>query len=1706
MGGRREVRVPCAVLTALLFSGVLNVQGAEPAVTVPFDGSARALLASGDVFDGIIHGRAIFAAGVAAQGLKVQRHAYDQVTAVQFEGLPFTGVREGTLAFWLNPSWEGLDGERHSLFSLSSGDGFRAYLVKNPAGLFDYSVCAPKQNQILSKCEFAADRWCHIAVTWDLARNRTALYLDGELVSSAGHARGPFVVPAGAATVDLWLGSRSSDRFSAVVGDAVYDELKLFDVALSAADVRALLLDAGMGEEATVVDLSNATLPSGTVNGLAAADVALFKRSHTDAVTVLDPAAAAVSFSCWFSLKDREYTTPTAFLSLAGDVELAMGTTGAGGQLAVKLGGKAFVSRYALAFDERHHVAVNITPKAWLELYIDGALQLSRPCAMAALGSITELRLGGTIADVTNILATCRPLSQAFLRACVKDVVPEAAASSLETRLWDVADAHTEVYGSRSRICLNGMWRVKPAPGYSMVPPEGAWGLIRVPGSYRSPLYEIYLEEAGALKEQDWAWQGKPLHDYRAGWYQRTFSTPKDSNGRHVFLNFTNVVANYARITVNGQLVDAPVSGSPYFTAIPDRRRIDVTHLLKSTNTVTVFIERQWNLWRGQPSINDHHEIALDDVWLETGPSPVQLLSTVVFPSFRQRSITLQLRLANPEGRRGAAQATASYSLRGMAAKQDRHPVTLSGEREQVVALSSAWETPEFWDLEHPRLYELRVDLHDGHGMLLDTAPRVVFGFREFWVENGEFYLNGKVTRLRLWSSPGIYRMRPYYGTGTGMKQWLAKLKDVGYNGTRCNPVRGRESQVGWETKFAESDRVGFYHLQSTPPYEGVVSLEDYRRHIERFVEAFGNHPSILMWYCDFNTCSYAWNQDPAKLNDTDYVPAHKTRQRAVALQARQTIRQVDPTREVFHHAGGNFGKIFGSMNYQSMGVPLQEQEDWPEQWARAHTQPLMTIECDFPFWNQFLHFDLEPSRGTAAQRGEKSGLVYLVNEHAARYFGDAAFRRVRLPESPVDLGHSRRWHSSMFSPRPENFTHTKALLTERIVKAWRGYGVSAIGHFPCGRGQRELYQSFRHMNMVYEIRNDIKKPGLRPDRSSSGFEVHRHALVDYTKPLPLLASHQRAFAPLLVFLGGRPDDFTNRDHAFYAGEQVIKSIVVVNDLTTDAELLLDWTLTRDGDSREIAGERGSHVVEAGAIAKLPLEFAAPEAFERTPCTLQLKAIRDGRVLVQDAMKLEFFPAHSPATCRDTAVAVYDPVGQTKALLNTAGLPYTDLRELADAAGKRLVIVGKHALGAEPPEVLRQLDASGMIENGLKLIVFEQKQCNLGNLVFERSSQRIAFVRTPDHPVVEGLTSADFRDWRGDSDTVPDYVVADEFSPHYPRDKWKCGNSGMVAGYVIRKPEYGNITPIVDCGFNLRHTPLLELRRERGVVVCCQLDVTGRYGVDPVATQVVDSLLAYMVSPLVPLRHLDTLYVGGEGDKAWLERAGVLFRPAAQLDGQYLRSAHVLICGAGSTEAMAANREDVLAFIRFGGGVFLMPGADTSWLPMGLGTEVRDVFRALLPQREDPLLRAIANADLYFREPRPMPVVTGGPAWAVKTDPAVILKADHGNGAIVVCTLDPNTIDGLWNQEKATRVLCRLLTNMHVGLGRGYRFFQSSTYRHNQLSAPGTDSKTASARAGAAGPDPATPDIGVPSDPLPVSWSPYIDELDFYDVDAFHNW
>lgn len=125
-----------------------------------------------------------------------------------------------------------------------------------------------------------------------------------------------------------------------------------------------------------------------------------------------------------------------------------------------------------------------------------------------------------------------------------------------------------------------------------------------------------------------------------------------------------------------------------------------------------------------------------------------------------------------------------------------------------------------------------------------------------------------------------------------------------------------------------------------------------------------------------------------------------------------------------------------------------------------------------------------------------------------------------------------------------------------------------------------------------------------------------------------------------------------------------------------------------------------------------------------------------------------------------------------------------------------------------------------------------------------------------------------------------------------------------MSGNVIRKPSYGNFTAVVDCGFNLMHSSLLEMRRGHGIVLFCQLDVTSRYGKDPAATMLTDNILKEMTNRYLPVGPQRVAYVGGDEGAKLLDRMGMQYQRLTPKNRWEIGSAQVVILGAGAEKEL----------------------------------------------------------------------------------------------------------------------------------------------------------------------------------------------------------
>ena len=96
-------------------------------------------------------------------------------------------------------------------------------------------------------------------------------------------------------------------------------------------------------------------------------------------------------------------------------------------------------------------------------------------------------------------------------------------------------------------------------------------------------------------------------------------------------------------------------------------------------------------------------------------------------------------------------------------------------------------------------------------------------------------------------------------------------------------------------------------------------------------------------------------------------------------------------------------------------------------------------------------------------------------------------------------------------------------------------------------------------------------------------------------------------------------------------------------------------------------------------------------------------------------------------------ILVYDPIGDTNAILLRAGITPQPLTRNADLASASLVIVGRKSFDADFLSLSETSGLENAVVNGLNLLVFEQTADEVLGLKLHEQSARRVFIASNDH-------------------------------------------------------------------------------------------------------------------------------------------------------------------------------------------------------------------------------------------------------------------------------------------------------------------------------------------------------------------------------------
>ncbi len=991
---------------------------------------------------------------------------------------------------------------------------------------------------------------------------------------------------------------------------------------------------------------------------------------------------------------------------------------------------------------------------------------------------------------------------------------------------WSLDSAYRQDNGLRARITLNGVWRLK-------FPDRKGVFCRRVPGA--GPLFSI-RDAAG--KDLLGTLKGKEMLKTATApcVLEREFTLPGAWKGRRVRIVFESMEGE-GEILLDHKRMGFCWPEVPYALDLPAPYKFDKPYLLQvKCRGIT------GNVWL--KSFVSARDSRINDSYLMT--------------SVRKMQATLRAEGSGPATTRLRLVITDYGNARKVA--KTVGPIAVKGDGKTWKAeFSFPWKDARLWSLAHPNLYRYFLEMLDGNGKVVDRIFPIRFGFREIWIKGGYFMLNRhRITltmNIHTCLGQGVSGRNRYLGhTSSHYEKWKQIIAQHKMLGVNTMVFRGSANEDD-SSLFRAADELGFFvsvHLhgqqRGDPQQMAVASIRQHRRDKDvRLIKMHRHYPCIPFYY--LGNVHNTWDYEFKKLGENYDV--EKLTGRMVKPET-TLVSELDPARVAF--AGGGGGKdqaVHSSMNYMHIDSDLQVHETWPAHWYRRRLKPLATYEMAEPSFigNWYMRRD----------RSNWDRYHPFFLEISAIYFGEDVY--LQEPRETV-----RKWlraaqtkKNNVCAAWPKwevaCYKRVAKLCTRNVYRAWRTYGVN-MGLFT------QVRSYFAGKHVVFEPEpGDPRAPGMHPDRAMSLYEP----LANQPPLNEVGVVAQKALSLLLMYIGGPDGDFTLKDRSYFAGETIRKAVVVLNDREQQAVVSGTWELVDHKGGKVAVGKLPRVTLQPGELApaKIHIEFKAPPVKQRTGYVLNLRGSADAKGCLDDSFPITVFPRPQvPVLSDKLKIFLYDPIGDTRKMLDAAGIKYSLLGGTLPDPKTGLVVVGRNALRDKlNRRSFHKLlydkmgyDFSVNVSNGMRVIVFEQAMENIWGLKTEQTRWRRAFIRAPGHPLLLGLGKGDFQYLRGYADLVapdpdppackPGRVGADRTT------EW--GNDNVACTFSMLKPQLGAVRAIVDCGFDLQEAALLEAVGGKGRLLFCQLDVTNRYGRDPVSTILVNNIFAYMTTVAPP--------------------------------------------------------------------------------------------------------------------------------------------------------------------------------------------------------------------------------------------------------------
>ena len=321
-----------------------------------------------------------------------------------------------------------------------------------------------------------------------------------------------------------------------------------------------------------------------------------------------------------------------------------------------------------------------------------------------------------------------------------------------------------------------------------------------------------------------------------------------------------------------------------------------------------------------------------------------------------------------------------------------------------LLTVRENWKPEKLWDIHTPEnKYTIIVSLLDERNKPLDKSFPVKFGFREFWIDGRDFYLNGSrifLSAVPLDNAQGGAIQANY----DAAKETMLRLQSFGINfvythNYGCEPG----THLSFNEILQAADDTGMLISFSQPHY-GQYNWDDpdadenngYAHHAAFYIRAAQNHPSVVFYSMNHNATGYTEDMNPDKIDGIANPRSEAAlRNAAKAQRVEAIVHKLDPYKVIYHHSSGNLSSMYTS-NFYPNWVPVQEMADWFEHWSTKGVKPLFTCEFGSPFtWDWAMYRGWY--KGKREFGSAKVPWEFCLAEWNAQFLGDASIQDQRF-------------------------------------------------------------------------------------------------------------------------------------------------------------------------------------------------------------------------------------------------------------------------------------------------------------------------------------------------------------------------------------------------------------------------------------------------------------------------------------------------------------------------------------------------------------------------------------------------------------------------------------------------------------------------------------------------------------------------------------